>query len=165
MKRPYSSWAIIESEGDYRPYEAEPLNIARDVIADGAGISCGVVVDPNGDLGKNNERYKNWHITTEHSVRGVGSGALIIHLPDRVKPENVERWDSYGLEVVSRVIGRSVKGDDGNEEIRKIIKALVGDKNSQHWAFVTNHTALHLHIQCPLEFGCLKGAGVLAYHL
>jgi hypothetical protein len=164
--RPYNSWGILRNDfsGDdsknfpnqrlvaLRPYGNEPLRLCRAAIK-----ALPFSVDRQSNIGpaaKVENQNQEWHVTKDDAVRGVGPGTLFASLSDRISSESMHTWDSYGLRTVSRVMGTDSPADI--EQIRLMVEALKGSKESDHGAFVTNHTGFHVHVDAPPDFQVTK---------
>ncbi|KAL3417680.1 hypothetical protein PVAG01_10690 [Phlyctema vagabunda] len=140
--RVYRSWGLQTGNQCPRPYGNEPLKIAHSKLA-----KPGFEVQIMGDMQKESntaDKYEKWFITKDHTVRGVGSKNISGKLP-HITQEESKDWDSFGIEVVSRVL---TTGDESyKDEIRHVVQSLKGSDNDTHGAFVTKQCALHVHVQ------------------
>jgi hypothetical protein len=82
---------------------------------------------------KTKDKYDKSIITVDHSVCGVGSANIPKWLPEyNLDAALAQAWDSFGIEVVSRVYHR--KSDPDNNEIRKIIETVKCRPGHKHGA-------------------------------
>lgn len=102
------------------------------------------------------EGYKKWIITVDHTVCGRGAD-IGTWLPERVIDPN--KWDSYGIELASRILNTGEPAD--RDEIEAIIDVVKGTKISNHNAFVTNQCGLHVHVEAPQDLKVLKELALL----
>lgn len=84
---------------------------------------------------KTKDKYSEWMVTSDHSVCGVGSENIPIRL-GRNDIRDVENWDSYGIEAVSRVLNSHSSTD--KEEIAKVVEGVKGNGSGSYGAFITN---------------------------
>jgi hypothetical protein len=113
--RAYNSWGVYHEHGaSYRPYENEPLHIARRVLED-EGVPMIPILKAHGPQNQAIVRFAPWHITAQDSVRGVGSAGLAGRLKLHVTQENMDSWDSYGLKAISHVLTTSNYRDNLEE--------------------------------------------------
>ena len=97
------------------------------------------------------EGYMKWIITADHSVCGRGTG-VETWLPGKVVDSH--EWDSYGIELASRVFNTGIPSH--RDEIEAIIDVVKGTKIDNHGAFITNQCGLHVHIEPPKNLQVLK---------
>jgi hypothetical protein len=161
IPRPYNSWGIYHDaeRKDLRPYGRELLEIAHRHIQPIAGLPIDIVEDAGERVDKTNARYKKWHITPDHTVRGVGSAGLTRRGIAGVTEQNEDSWDSYGLELVSRVL-RLGNAED-LAEIKRVTDALKSEDDPEWAAFVTNQTGLHVHVGVGDNVGALRELALL----
>lgn len=102
------------------------------------------------------ETYTKWIVTVVHSVCGRGP-EIQTWMPNKVADSNY--WDSYGLELASRVLNT---GDPSHKsEIDAIVRAVQGTKTDTHGAFITNQCGLHVHVEAPQDLDILKQLALL----
>ena len=102
------------------------------------------------------EGYKKWIITVDHTVCGRGAD-IDTWLPEKVIDPN--EWDSYGIELASRILNTGEPAD--RDEIEAIINVVKGTQISNHNAFVTNQCGLHVHIEAPKDLIVSKELALL----
>ncbi|TVY42778.1 hypothetical protein LSUB1_G001537 [Lachnellula subtilissima] len=102
------------------------------------------------------EGYKKWIITVDHTVCGRGAD-IGTWLPEKAIDPN--EWDSYGIELASRILNSGEPAD--GDEIEAIIDVVKGTKISNHNAFVTNQCGLHVHIEAPKDLNVSKELALL----
>lgn len=171
--RAYNSWATKgkyrrkrpEGVTDLEPYTDEVPRMLASLLRETLGDKFKINTQYNAlQSAKNAHRYKTWSVVPDSSVRGVGSRELSRFLPELVSHGQADDFDSYGMEIVSRVL---TIGDADFTEIRDICRASEGPSISNRvfeptlacHAFVTNTTALHVHIEAP----SLRALKVLAF--
>jgi len=151
--RIYNSWGVQEDgEKNTRPYETEPMDIAAKKLCTLPGMKFNVEGSMN--LGsKTVDKYQEWLVTVDHSVCGRGSQNIPTWLP-KVSASEAHLWDSYGLELVSRVFNTTT--NPGDAEICNVIDTIKGNESSTYGSFTTNQTGLHVHVQAPEDLSVLK---------
>jgi hypothetical protein len=145
----YNSWGVVDAKlGGLRPYEYEPMNIAREIMR--AVVST---VDVRKSTG--NPRWDiigtSWRITNDIDASGASPELLKSYLQQTAAVEN---WDSYGIEVLSPVM-RTDKSRH-MDDIMKVIDVFANPDARRYGAFVRNDTGLYVHIVAPKELGVLK---------
>ncbi|KAG4435533.1 hypothetical protein IFR05_008972, partial [Cadophora sp. M221] len=147
--RTYNSWAVESSVPDkvtkerLNPWKKEPLQIVANILrqnipafAEPNASRDLYVLDTLDNVNKKKlvwDNKKQWKITKDHSVCGVGSQNIENWLPR--KGIQVEKWDSLGVELVSPVLNSNTPNDKKDA--------------SQTGAFIRNQCGLHVHIQGP----------------
>lgn len=154
----YNSWAIrknnVEDDDEkkdisnLRPYNLEPQELVLKKLNKKVAWLKGNI--KRSGLRKRNDKikgsYDQWIISTDFTVVGQGSANLYKWIP-RISGRSSKRWDSYGIEVVSRVL----RSDDHRDtaELEEIVKALKGTGDELYEGFITNQCALHVHVEAP----------------
>ncbi|KAF7890531.1 hypothetical protein EAF00_008846 [Botryotinia globosa] len=154
----YNSWAIRKNNAknedekedisNLRPYNLEPQEIVLNKLNKKVAWLKGNIKHTG--LRKRKDKikgsYDQWIISTDFTVVGQGSANLYKWIP-RISGRSSKRWDSYGIEVVSRVL----KSDDHRDtaELEEIVKALKGTGDELYEGFITNQCALHVHVEAP----------------
>ena len=94
----------------------------KDILNSKLGKACPdlefAVRDTLYEKNKTKELYEKWLVTMDCTVCGVGSESIPSWLPDRVPSQDLNSWDSYGLEVVTPVFDTA--SDQGKEEIARV---------------------------------------------
>ena len=161
--RSYNSWGAIQNspflvDEDHRewpalavirPYDKEPQKIASQLLKHYCNLTFKI---PERDK-VDNFQYGTWHVGPDVSVTGVGSANLPRYLPDRIKVTESQHWDSFGIELISRVFEHG--NDEDMQEIENVVKAIQGTPRSTYGAFNTNQTGFHVHVLSP-SFAALK---------
>jgi hypothetical protein len=104
-----------------------------------------------------NLKYDTWTITVDHTVNGVGSDNIQGRLPNHKIKSN--EWDSYGLELVSRVFNTG--SPTHKDEIRQLVETTVGTPQDTYGSFITNQTGFHVHVEAPRSMEILKELAVI----
>ncbi|KAH7410949.1 hypothetical protein BKA64DRAFT_772357 [Cadophora sp. MPI-SDFR-AT-0126] len=157
----YNSWGIESNIQDpfthekLNPWKKEPLQIVANILKQ--NIPAFAVPSASRDLNildtldmdnkkkLNWDNKKQWKITKDHSVCGVGSKNIQNWLPDkRVQPDN---WDSLGVELVSPILNSNTPHD--KVRISEIVNALTRKEATETGSFITNQCGLHVHVQGP----------------
>ncbi|KAH6723318.1 hypothetical protein BKA61DRAFT_648495 [Leptodontidium sp. MPI-SDFR-AT-0119] len=158
--RTYNSWAIESSVPDkvtkekLNPWKKEPLQIVANILRQNIPAFASpnasrdlYVLDTLDNANKKKlvwDNKKQWKITKDHSVCGVGSQNIGKWLPG--KEIQVDKWDSLGVELVSPVLNSNTPND--KVRISEILDTIRKDA-SQTGAFITNQCGLHVHVQGP----------------
>ncbi|KAG4030079.1 hypothetical protein MFRU_013g01030 [Monilinia fructicola] len=155
----YNSWGILQNNArnddnkqqmaNVRPYHLEPQSIVLNKLNEKASLIRDKVIH-RGEQTRSNKvdgAYDKWIVSTDRTVVGQGSRNLYKWLP-RLSSSYVSRhWDSYGIEVISRVLSSNNRQD--RIELEQVVNALKGKGNELYEGFITNQCALHVHIQAP----------------
>ncbi|TGO30258.1 hypothetical protein BPAE_0007g00950 [Botrytis paeoniae] len=154
----YNSWAIrknnVKNEDEkkdisnLRPYNLEPQEIVSNQLNNKVAWLKGNI--KHRGLRKKKDKtegsYDQWIISTDLTVIGQGSANLYKWIP-RISGRTSKRWDSYGIEVVSRVLKSNNHRDTA--ELEEIVKTLKGTGDELYEGFITNQCALHVHVEAP----------------
>ncbi|KAL2070434.1 hypothetical protein VTL71DRAFT_13460 [Oculimacula yallundae] len=156
----YNSWGVESSVFNssagkpLNPWKTEPLQIVADILQTTIPSFAGLyasehlsvldTLDNNAKKQMNWDNRKQWKITKDHSVCGVGSQNLQKWLLG--KEIQVDKWDSLGVELISPVLDSNTPNDI--DRIGKIVDAL-RKSASKTGAFITNQCGLHVHVQGP----------------
>ncbi|ETI29245.1 hypothetical protein G647_01698 [Cladophialophora carrionii CBS 160.54] len=150
-----------------RRYVMEPLLIARDLLGD-RGLGANVVgwVEPHPEwrddievatitfpdrsgcdastiLRRANVDYTKWTLTNDHTLVGALPSQLHDHLRDRGVPEdNLEDWDSHGMEMISPIFSLNKKSQ-AFAELGRYVQALSEEGTS---ALGSVWSSAHVHI-------------------
>ncbi|KAL2037146.1 hypothetical protein N7G274_010142 [Stereocaulon virgatum] len=128
-------------EFGYRGYGGEPLYIAKTILPDGVAI--------HDSFETKFTDFEKWHITQDRTLVGVSKADLAKQsdLANRtITTEELENWDTHGIELVSRVLPYTPSSFD---EITTHLSLLRGTSDSKHLAFPTTHCGFHVHIGLP----------------
>ena len=133
----------------YRGYGGEVLHIAKLILPDGVAI--------HDSIASKYEDFGSWHVTQDRSLVGVDKETLA-HEFERAKrdvgKEEIEDWDTHGVELVSRVLPYQ---PSSFAEINTHLTSLRGGPESKHMASTTDHCGLHVHIGLPPPKDLLPG--------
>lgn len=88
--------------------------------------------------------FSRWYISDDPSLLGVDKPTMISSFGSRVP--DVDKWDSHGVELVSRPLPATSESFD---EIKQHLEPLKGTASSQYSAMITSHCALHVHVGFP----------------
>ncbi|KAI9876784.1 MAG: hypothetical protein M1830_005710 [Pleopsidium flavum] len=147
--------AIQSRNGQFRTYGDEPLHVAHQLLP---GKTAYVHDDRKKAI-----RFVEWHLTNDRSLTGVDKDTLIQKLRDRIADiKAANDWDSYGIELVSRVLPIS---DESFTEINTLLAAINGTPTSHHGAFPSRHCGMHVHVGHPTQRFPLPTLQHLAYLL
>ncbi|KAI9784197.1 MAG: hypothetical protein M1835_003649 [Candelina submexicana] len=151
LPRHYNSWGLANAgthpyaktteDGSIRRYGIEPLEIVREVLLP---VRPNVRIHEERAKPDDHSIFNDWHITNDYSLIGVDKSQMIKELPQRIPDSTAaEKWDSLGVEVVSRVLDNA---ENAETEIAAILSALKGDSSSLHGVTLTEHCAVHVHV-------------------
>ncbi|ESZ93742.1 hypothetical protein SBOR_5879 [Sclerotinia borealis F-4128] len=160
----YNSWGILEnnvkSEAIMRPYDLEPQSIVLRKLNEKVALVRNKV-QHRGEQESSDKvdgAYNQWIVATDRTVVGQGSANLYKWLP-RLSSNVWKNWDSYGIEVISRVLGSNNVQD--RVELEEVVNTLKGDGEDLYEGFITNQCALQVHVEV-LDLDVLKElAGIL----
>lgn len=138
--RVYHSWGIrnrdpLSHKEMILPYGEEPMNILGRKLHERYPNFIFKIETVPWDDDKIQDRYAQWLIATDHSICGVGSENIPARL-GRNDIEHAENWDSYGIELVSRVLNSNSL--TAKDEIAKVVEAVKEAGNKSHGVFITN---------------------------
>ncbi|KAI9838604.1 MAG: hypothetical protein M1819_004918 [Sarea resinae] len=148
-------WVSREADGvDVRTYADEALAVAQDLLRP---VRPGLRIPPPDDK---MAVFDDWWVENDTSLQAASRGRLQRELgPLRIRAEDeLERWDSAGVEVVSRVFStRDLDGGDdagagtsaASAEISTILATLRGEGQALYKAFVTDLCGMHVHVGLP----------------
>lgn len=88
--------------------------------------------------------FSRWYISDDPSLLGVDKPTIIANFGSQVT--DVDKWDSHGVELVSRPLPATSASFD---EIKQYLDPLKGTASSRHGAMTTSHCALHVHVGFP----------------
>jgi len=138
----YNSWGIRRfDEADNfedHPYSTEPMEIVGKILGKN-GIHADVH-DAMDITDKTSDKYREWIITKDVSVCGVGSSNIPKWLePEgyRLSSEAAGDWDSFGIEAVSPVFNTAAR-DVADAGISGVIGGVKGTAADPYGAFITN---------------------------
>ncbi|KAH6670543.1 hypothetical protein B0J14DRAFT_486004, partial [Halenospora varia] len=158
----YNSWGIKnQKEGKIRRYETEPQTIMQRKINQKLPEIPTRISDTiygSRKTIKEMQEYKDWLITVDHSVCGVGSQNIPTRLPHVTKKDS-KNWDSYGIELVSPILNTGVPAH--HQQLSQILNTVTGTKNDTYGAFITNQCGLHVHVEAPKNLVVIKELAVL----
>lgn len=120
-----------------RPYADEILHLALPLLPSDTDYQSLVY------QGKR-DTFSQWHICEDTSIMGADKRTLVAALGDRI--DDVDTWDSHGLELVSRILEPSPAAF---AEISSYLSSLRGNAASRHGALITDHCGMHVHIGLP----------------
>jgi hypothetical protein len=137
----YNSWGLrktrLTSSRTYlTPYHTEPLEIAVKELSKKCSHITFVVKTALGEE-ETEDIYDDdsWLVTANDSVCGVGSQNIPSWLPG-VGEEDAEDWDSFGIEIESRLLRSDSTRD--KKEIARVLEAIEGGDGDSYGAFITN---------------------------
>ncbi|KAB8292220.1 hypothetical protein EYC80_007962 [Monilinia laxa] len=161
----YNSWGILQNNAknddkkkhmaNVRPYHLEPQSIVLNKLNNKASLVRDKVTC-RGEQSRSNKvdgAYEKWIVSTDRTVIGQGSTNLYKWLPRLSSSHVSKRWDSYGIEVISRVLSSNNTQD--RIELEQVVNVLKGKEDGLYQGFITNQCALHVHVQAP-SFEILK---------
>ncbi|RAL66483.1 hypothetical protein DID88_006173 [Monilinia fructigena] len=138
-----------------RPYHLEPQSIVLNKLNNKASLVRDKVIC-RGEQSRSNKvngAYDKWIVSTDRTVVGQGSANLYKWLPRLSSSHVSKHWDSYGIEMISRVLSSNNTQD--RIELEQVVNALKGKEDGLYQGFITNQCALHVHVQAP-SFEILK---------
>ena len=136
----YNSWGLsyihnTTHEKKIIPYIAQPMNIVGRMLREKyPGFKFKARRIPTEEE-KTKDKYGEWTVTSDGSVCGVGSENIQAWL-GRDDIDAAESWDSYGIEMVSRVLASDSSED--RCEIAKVVDVVKGGSKDNYGAFITN---------------------------
>ena len=125
-------------EFGYRPYGEEILQLAKGVL--------GESVDVHADSRNKRIDFSKWHLAVDTSLVGATEDELREKLGGRVGGGEVEKWDSSGVELVSRPLAPT---EESFKEISGFLELLKGQAGSPYGAFVSRYCGMHVHVALP----------------
>lgn len=138
--RIYNSWGIdqVDPKSGVRevvPYSIEPMEIlGRKLYERYPSLRFTSDSAPT-EQEKTKDKYDQWLVTADLTVCGVGSKNIPRGVT-YVTPDDAKDWDSYGIEVVSRVLNSN--SPDDRAEITRVVEALRANDDPKSGAFITN---------------------------
>ena len=98
--------------------------------------------------------YTLWRVTSDHSI-STKSDVISTLLPDKTEPDEVCKWSTKGVELVSRVLPVPAPGlyetsHPSLQEIGEYLKALKGEPTAPYGAYTNESCGLHIHIGVDL---------------
>lgn len=129
--------------GQIRTYNSEPLYIAASLQ------QRQYLVELFPSHKSKPSRYTSWYLTFDLSLRGIAPAAVHWHLSDRIPDEATarQRWDSYGMELVSRVLPAPPENTDNPfKEIEAVLSAVRGSADSKHGMAISKACGNHIHV-------------------
>ncbi|PQE04069.1 amidoligase enzyme protein [Rutstroemia sp. NJR-2017a BVV2] len=152
----YNSWGIVEKNDrthnehgelvNARRYKLEPHIIVAAKMREKAPSIDFYVRGPQKPADKVEGAYDRWIISNDWTVCGQGSANLPKWLP-HLSRSVANRWDSFGMEVISPVFLSDSLED--KQEIEQVAEAIKGTEEELSNAFITNQCALHVHVEAP----------------
>ncbi|KAK0119882.1 hypothetical protein ONS95_011312 [Cadophora gregata] len=157
----YNSWGVESNVLDpftkerLSPWRKEPLQIVANILKQNIPAFANAsasrdlnildTLDTDNKKKLNWDNKKQWKITKDHSVCGVGSENIKKWLPEKTVQH--AKWDSLGVELVSPILNSNTAHD--KIRISEIVNALTRKEATQTGAFITNQCGLHIHVQGP----------------
>ncbi|TLD25985.1 putative amidoligase enzyme [Venturia nashicola] len=154
----YQSWALANAgknsmtaetsvehdEGRIRAYKDEPLHVAKELLKtmeQGKGI---FLWNPE-DHAKPEVYDKRWILTADQSLESLKEEEKILAFPAKIKNEEKDHWDSYGIELVSPPYSEHDLST-AEADISSLLSALETPTSG----ITTNETCgVHVHIGLP----------------
>lgn len=155
----YNSWGIVpnnirsddekQHHANIRPYELQPQTIVLNKLNEKVALVRNKVRHKREQTraDKVDGAYDRWIISTDRTVVGQGSKNLNKWLPRLSDKKVLNRWDSYGIEVISPVL-RSNNARH-TAVLEQVVNALRGKGDELYEGFITNQCALHVHVEAP----------------
>ena len=106
----------------------------------------GEKVDVHADSRNKRVDFSKWHLTVDTSLIGATDDELKKKLSGRIGDEEVEKWDSSGVELVSRPLPPI---EESFKEISGYLELLKGQPDSRYGAFVSQYCGMHVHVGLP----------------
>ena len=126
----------------YRGYAGEILSLAKTLLPRDVRVHDSMATEYTD--------YRYWHLTHDNSLIGMSkeelSSNLFSFIDFHTDDEDIDNWDSQGIELVFRVLPFT---PSSFSEISTQLTPLRGTPSSQHAAFATDCCGLHIHVGLP----------------
>ena len=103
-------------------------------------------MDVHADSRNKRVDFSKWHLAVDTSLVGATKGELKSKLSGRIGDDEVEKWDSSGVELVSRPLPPT---EESFKEISGFVNVLKGQPDSLYGAFVSQYCGMHVHVGLP----------------
>ena len=138
---------------DCRGYGNEPLYLARKALTESStSTGSALEVHVHDSFKRKATDFAKWQLVNDVSLLGLPHEELVAALGDKEEggfmSGKADKWDSHGIELVSRVLPFV---EDSFKEISDYLDVLQGKRTRRfrHKAFLSEHCGLHVHLGRP----------------